>query len=212
MCKSIKAKVTRSVKVFNKSALQRKNTVALARWLIGKTLARRFSDGAVRRAIITETEAYHGENDLACHAAKGRTARTGVMYRAGGVWYVYLCYGMHEMLNLVTGPEDFPAAILIRAVRGIDGPGRLTKALSITRALNGASACDTGSGAQLWLEETPLAERRRACVLKNKIHITPRIGVGYAGPVWSIKPWRFVINPPTAKQKDKSKTEEAFRA
>jgi len=171
------------------AALRRRATPALARWLIGKTLVRRLPDGAVTRHIITETEAYHGEADLACHAAKGRTARTGVMYRAGGVWYVYLCYGVHEMLNLVTGPENFPAAILIRAVHDITGPGRLTKALRITRALNGASACDDSSG--LWLEETPA----RLAKLAPKIIATPRIGIAYAGPVWSQKPWRFVMQP-----------------
>jgi len=181
--------------------LRRRATPALARWLIGKTLARRLPDGAVSRHIIIETEAYHGEADLACHASKGRTPRTEVMYRAGGVWYVYLCYGMHEMLNLVTGPDNFPAAILIRALRGIagpaprdiTGPGRLTKALAITRVLNGADACGPGPAAQLWVEETPAAALRRANVFKSKIRATPRIGVAYAGPVWSQKPWRFVI-------------------
>ncbi|AWI08865.1 3-methyladenine DNA glycosylase [Ereboglobus luteus] len=165
-------------------ALRCKNTVALARRLIGKTLARRLPGGETQRAIITETEAYHGETDLACHASKGRTARTDVMYRAGGVWYVYLCYGVHEMLNLVTGPEDFPSAILIRAAGGVTGPGRLTKALKINRALNGASACDPAGG--LWIEDAP-------GVPKKQILITPRIGIDYAGPVWSAKPWRFVL-------------------
>jgi len=182
------------------SALRRRNTPALARWLIGKTLARRQPDGSVTRHIITETEAYHTEADLACHAAKGRTPRTEVMYRAGGIWYVYLCYGVHEMLNLVTGPENHPAAILIRAVRDgaspavrdITGPGRVTKTLAITRALNGATACDASSTAQLWLEETPADELRRAGVFKTRIRATPRIGIAYAGPVWSKKRWRFV--------------------
>ena len=186
-----------------RATLQRRATPALARWLIGKTLARRLPDGSVSRHIITETEAYHGEADLACHASKGRTPRTGVMYRAGGVWYVYLCYGVHEMLNLVTGPENFPAAILIRALRDITtpvprditGPGRLTKALAITRALNGADACDSGAAAQLWIEQTPAPALRRAGVFKNRIRAVPRVGVAYAGPVWSQKPWRFIIEP-----------------
>lgn len=192
MGKSIKTKLNGLNNVLTSAMLRRKNTVALARWLIDKTLARRLPDGSVRRAIITETEAYHGETDLACHASKGRTARTDVMYRAGGVWYVYLCYGVHEMLNIVTGPADFPAAVLIRGVHGISGPGRLTKALAITRALNGVSACDASEHAQLWLEETPATERRRAGVSGKRIQATARIGVDYAGPVWSAKPWRFV--------------------
>ncbi len=191
MRESIKTKLIQSANILTPGALQRKNTIALARWLIGKTLARRLPDGSVRRHIITETEAYHGESDLACHASKGRTARTEVLYRAGGVWYVYLCYGIHEMLNLVAGPAGSPAAILIRGVKDISGPGRVTKALSINRALNGASACDEASG--LWLEETPPAERHRACVSKKHIRTTPRIGIDYAGPVWSAKPWRFVV-------------------
>lgn len=177
------------------AAVRRKNTVLIARWLLGRTLARRMPDGSVRRHVITETEAYHGESDLACHASKGRTARTEVMYRAGGVWYVYLCYGVHEMLNLVTGPADFPAAVLIRGVRGISGPGRLTRALGIGRALNGTPACAPEGGGgfarvcELWIEETP--EMRR--VSRKQIHATPRIGVDYAGPDWSAKPWRFVL-------------------
>ncbi|MDF9827470.1 DNA-3-methyladenine glycosylase [Ereboglobus sp. PH5-10] len=187
MGKSIKAKPNRAGNVMSPEVLRCKNTVALARRLIGKTLARRLPGGETQRAIITETEAYHGETDLACHASKGRTARTDVMYRAGGVWYVYLCYGVHEMLNLVTGPEDFPSAILIRAAGGVTGPGRLTKALKINRALNGACACDPASG--LWIEDTPAPVRAS----QKQILITPRIGIDYAGPVWSAKPWRFVL-------------------
>lgn len=86
--------------------------------------------------MITEVEAYNGERDRACHARFGRTSRSEVLYRAGGVWYVYLCYGVHEMLNLVVGPADRPAAVLIRSVEGITGPGRITRTLGIDRSLN----------------------------------------------------------------------------
>ena len=134
--------------------------------------------------MIVETEAYDGERDLACHARAGRTARTEVMYRAGGVWYVYLCYGVHEMLNLVVGPADWPAAVLIRGVEGAVGPGRVTKALAIDRKLNGQNA--TGGECGLWIEDRGVRVPR-AC-----IKATTRIGVDYAGPVWSKKPWRFV--------------------
>ena len=88
------------------SETQAKNTAALARWLLGKQLVRAAPGGKILRARITETEAYDGARDLACHASRGRTARNAVMFAPGGVWYVYLCYGMHEMLNLVTGPAN----------------------------------------------------------------------------------------------------------
>ena len=107
-----------------------------ARALVGKILVRRLPDGRVIRARITETEAYFGESDTACHACHGRTQRTQVLYRPAGTIYVYLCYGIHWMLNLVTGPEDDPQAVLIRGVEGASGPGRVTKYLSIDKSLN----------------------------------------------------------------------------
>jgi DNA-3-methyladenine glycosylase len=162
------------------------NAPRWAPWLLGKVLVRTRTDGNVTRHIITETEAYDGEHDLACHASKGRTARTEVMYRAGGVWYVYLCYGMHEMLNLVVGPAGFPAAVLIRGLHDASGPGRLTKRLEINRALNGKAA-RVASG--LHLEDDGLR------VSEKWIQVSPRIGVDSAGPVWAEKPWRTVIDP-----------------
>ncbi|MDP3071976.1 MAG: DNA-3-methyladenine glycosylase [Opitutaceae bacterium] len=162
---------------------QQKKPVALARWLIGKHLVRRRADGSVDARMICETEAYDGERDLACHARAGRTARTEVMYGAGGAWYVYLCYGIHEMLNLVVGPPGWPAAVLIRGIEGASGPGRVTKTLAIDRALNRA-ASDEASG--LWIED------RGVRVPRGKILATPRIGIDYAGPVWVAKKWRFV--------------------
>ncbi len=134
--------------------------------------------------MITEVEAYDGERDLACHARVGRTKRTEVMYAAGGVWYVYLCYGVHEMLNLVVGPEDWPAAVLIRGVEGLSGPGRLTKGLGIGRELNGAKA-DEVSG--LWIED------RGGRMPRGRVMATPRVGVDFAGPVWAGKRWRYVL-------------------
>jgi len=167
-------------------SLRTRKTVALARGLLGKILARRQADGSVTRHRITEVEAYDGECDRACHASKGRTRRTEVMYQPGGVWYVYLCYGTHEMLNLVTGPANYPAAVLIRGVEGITGPGRLTKRLQIDRRYNGqVSARGTG----LWLEDDGLK------VAPRWVRRGPRVGVDYAGPVWSKKPWRFQLVP-----------------
>jgi DNA-3-methyladenine glycosylase len=163
---------------------QAKKTVALARSLLGRHLVRRLPDGRLEARRITEVEAYDGERDLACHARAGRTARTEVMYGPGGVWYVYLCYGIHEMLNLVVGPPDWPAAILIRGVEGISGPGRVTRQLAIDRQLNGTPAApDSG----LWIED------RGGRVPRGKIQATPRIGVAYAGKIWASKPWRFVL-------------------
>lgn len=165
---------------------RRKNTVALARWLLGRQLVRRFPDGRIERRTIVETEAYDGERDLACHARAGRTARTDVLYGPGGVWYVYLCYGIHEMLNLVVGPEHWPAAVLIRGVDGAIGPGRVTRALAIDRSLNRMPA---SSGSGLWIEDEGLR------VPAHRVEISPRVGIDYAGPVWSAKPWRFRLLP-----------------
>ncbi len=134
--------------------------------------------------MITEVEAYDGERDLACHARGGRTKRTEVMYAAGGLWYVYLCYGVHEMLNLVVGPEGWPAAVLIRGVEGFSGPGRLTEGLGIGRALNGTQA-EEASG--LWIED------RGVTLARGRVVATPRVGVDFAGPVWAGKRWRWVV-------------------
>ena len=161
-----------------------KRTLSLARSLLGKALVRAVR-GRISIHVITEVEAYVGERDLACHAAKGRTPRTAVMYRPGGVWYIYLCYGVHEMLNLVVGPADYPAAILIRGVQGISGPGRLTKRLGIDRRLNGRAARPATG---LHVADLGLRVPSRAIIAG------PRIGVDYAGPVWSQKPWRFRID------------------
>jgi DNA-3-methyladenine glycosylase len=169
-------------------ALRSKKTVILARGLLGKFLVRATPRGSVA-AMITEVEAYDGEHDRACHARNGRTARNAVMYAPGGVWYVYLCYGVHELLNLVTGPRGHPAAVLIRGVDGASGPGRLTRALRINRRLNGTPASPEGG---LWIED------RGVRVPRGAIQATPRIGVDYAGPVWARKPWRFVLTKTVA--------------
>lgn len=135
--------------------------------------------------MITETEAYTGENDRACHAFKGRTKRTEVLYGKAGHWYVYLIYGIYDMLNIVTEQEGFPSAVLIRGIEGYSGPGKLTKGLGITRVYNTLSAHKkTG----LWIED------RGVSIESNNILITPRIGVEYAGEEWAMKPYRFVLN------------------
>jgi len=158
----------------------------VARELLGCRLAVRGADGRVIRHVVCETEAYLGAHDLACHAARGMTPRNAVMFGPAGVWYVYLCYGMHWMLNVVTGREGVPAAVLIRGVMDHIGPGRLTRALGIDKRFDGRPTVrPTG----LWFEPgRPVPPR---LVAK-----TPRIGVGYAG-AWAEKPLRFVVDPET---------------
>ena len=171
-----------------------RDTVAAARALLGATLHRRFDDGRVVNFRICETEAYDGFSDRASHASRGQTPRNAPMFGPHGVWYVYLCYGMHEMLNLVTREAGYPAAVLIRGlveldaygkpVRRIDGPGRVTKALEVHRQdINGRPAD----------EATGLRVSPGVPVPACDCEATPRIGVDYAGPEWAAMPWRFVV-------------------
>ena len=113
-----------------------RDALVVAPELLGKALVTVTPEGAERRLVITETEAYRGEEDTACHAHRGRTKRTEMLYRGGGAVYVYLCYGIHWLMNVITGPEDFPQGVLIRACEGYPGPGRLTKALEVTMAVS----------------------------------------------------------------------------
>ncbi len=155
----------------------------VAEELLGKYLVQKIGKREVAYKI-TEVEAYDGEKDLASHSSKGRTARTEIMYGEAGHFYVYLCYGMYWMLNIVIGPKDYPAAILIRGVEGIDGPGRLTRKLKIDKRLNGRSVEPLNG---LWIEN------RGEKVKKDAFHRSPRIGVSYAGPIWAKKKYRFVL-------------------
>jgi DNA-3-methyladenine glycosylase len=152
--------------------------------LIGKFLVVSFDGGDPARFMITETEAYRGDGDEACHANRGRTARTEVMYQEGGRIYVYFVYGMHWMLNFVTGKKDDPQAVLIRGIEGFIGPGRVTKALKIDRSYYGE---DLTTSKRIWIEDTGL---------RPDIKTSPRIGINYAGEIWRNKPWRFFC-PPT---------------
>lgn len=157
-------------------------TLTVARDLLGKYLVRRWR-GKEMAYKITEVEAYDGHKDKASHAHRGRTSRNEVMFGEAGHWYVYFTYGMHWMLNIVAGSKDYPAAVLIRGVEGIDGPGKLAKALHITRTLNEKPAL-RASG--LWIED------RGVKVPKNEIEKTPRIGIKYAKE-WVDKAYRFVL-------------------
>ena len=156
-------------------------TVEVARDLIGKYLVRRFDDGTELALRIVETEAYDGPEDLACHASKGRTPRTEVMFGEPGHFYVYFVYGIHWLLNIVTGPKDYPSAVLIRGLEGLTGPARLTKALKVDKSFYGKAAAPESG---LWFEDR--GEK------VDEILATPRIGVDYAGK-WKDKLYRFMI-------------------
>ncbi len=149
--------------------------------LLGKTLVRKLETGEEIRLQITETEAYRGSEDLACHASKGKTPRTSIMFDTGGFVYVYLIYGMYWMLNFVTGTVDIPQAVLIRGVAGANGPGRLTKKLNIDKTFYGE---DLTASDRIWVEN--------AMEIKN-FNTGPRIGIDYAGDKWKNMPWRFWV-------------------
>ena len=151
----------------------------VARDLVGKILVHE-TEAGVLRLRISETEAYWGAEDTACHVSKGRTPRTEVFFADAGTLYVYLCYGMHWMLNIVTGDTEDPQAVLIRACVEAPGPGKLTKKLGITGSLNKGSILD----GPLWIEDDGF----RCAVLTDK-----RVGIGYAAQEDQDKPWRFKI-------------------
>ena len=173
-------------------------TLTVARELLGKRLVRSL-EGARLSGIIIETEAYIGETDLGCHAKAGRTRRNAVMYGPPGHAYVYFTYGMHWMLNAVSEPEGFPAAVLLRAIQpeeglavisarrqGRDtlGPAKLTQALALDGTFNGADLSDSRSG--LWIEAgQPLPE---SAVLTGS-----RVGLYTVPEPWKSRPWRFRV-------------------
>jgi DNA-3-methyladenine glycosylase len=174
----------------------------VARYFLGKVLCVQAPDGYAE-GMITETEAYGGMEDAACHAhLNRRTGRTEIMFAPGGAAYVYFCYGIHRMFNIVTGPKGSPMAVLVRAVKIIaghelvskrrkgiaekdwaSGPGRVCTALGIELHHN---RHDLLVGEKIWIEDRGVKVPARA------VKRTPRIGIDYAGPVWALKPWRFV--------------------
>jgi DNA-3-methyladenine glycosylase len=175
-----------------------RSTLTVARELIGARLVR-VLDGVRLVGLITETEAYIGETDLACHAKAGRTPRTAVMYGPPGHAYVYFTYGNHWMLNAVTEREGFPAAVLIRAIQPIEGvevmsarrmgrdtfgPGKLTQALGITKSENGVDL--TVATASLWIEAGIF-------IPDENVTIGPRVGLNTVPEPWFSKPWRFLV-------------------
>lgn len=190
------------------------DVVYLAKQLLGKSLKTNI-DGVLTGGIITETEAYAGITDRASHAYGGRrTSRTEVMFHKGGLSYVYLCYGVHFLFNVVTGEEGIPHAVLIRAISPIigideilkrrkksklkkdvtDGPGKLTKALGISLKQNGSNL----EGDTVWIEESGLE------ITETDILISKRIGVDYAGEDANL-PYRFQLAPNLLDKKNAPK-------
>ncbi|MDD4718612.1 MAG: DNA-3-methyladenine glycosylase [Bacilli bacterium] len=149
--------------------------------LIGKLLFRKLDDGKVLKYRITETEVYRGEEDTACHARFGKTERSKFLYESGGITYVYLCYGIHYLLNIVTGKKNEPQAVLIRTTEDYNGPGKLTKAMQITKELNGI---DLTASSELWIEDDGF---------KAEYTRSTRVGIDYADDYYKYIDWRFIL-------------------
>lgn len=175
-------------------------TPKVARDLLGQTLVRQLEDGTRLRGRIVETEAYHGMTDSACHAHVGRTPRTNLMFEVAGHAYVYLIYGMYDMLNIVTMEAGFPAAVLIRAIEPLEGiermqvlrgkvrgrnltngPGKVCRAMAITRTLKGE---DMTCSELLWVEQG-------GEIADSEVVTSPRIGIDYAAPEDVARHWRY---------------------
>jgi len=183
-------------------AFYERQTLKVAQELLGKALLRQTPDRLIETRIV-DVEAYVGPEDKACHASKGRTKRTAVMFGPAGYTYVYMIYGMYHCLNVVTEQVDYPAAILIRGLEvlethpspdikptRIDGPGRVCRFLNLDRTHN---VLDVTKGEVLWVED------RGFCVSKAQIQALPRIGVDYAGE-WAKKLWRFCLPAPPSSR------------
>jgi DNA-3-methyladenine glycosylase len=158
-----------------------RDVLSVAPELVGNILIIKSGENSFSSYIITETEAYRGTDDRACHASKGRTPRNEVMFHQGGRIYVYFVYGMYWMLNFVAGEENNPQAVLIRGLDKIYGPGKITRRLQIDGSFNGTSLINAG---KIWVEDNG----------KMAEYLTrTRIGVDYAGEIWKNKMWRFIL-------------------
>jgi len=147
---------------------------------VGKVLVHKLADGTEIRERIAESEAYRGEEDLACHASKGRTPRTELLYGDPGIIYIYLCYGMHWLMNVVTGENGEPQGVLLRAGEIHNGPAKLTKFMNINGEFNGQPIYKNDS---IWLEDDGY---------RPEIITAPRVGIDYAGDYWKNIEWRFI--------------------
>lgn len=150
--------------------------------LVGKILVHRLPDGTELRERIAETEAYRGEEDKGCHASKGRTKRTELLYGESGLIYIYLCYGMHWLINVITGGKDNPQGVLFRAGEVHDGPAKLTKYLRLGGECNGERLY---GNSEIWIEDDGFAP---------DIRTAPRVGIDYAGEYWRDIEWRFIAD------------------
>lgn len=171
--------------------------VKAAKNMLGKILVRRLPSRQKTAIIITEVEAYDGPNDKASHASCGKTERNKIMFGPAGIFYIYLTYGMHWMLNIVSGPEDYPAAVLIRGgiiinderrmiTAGlINGPAKLTKFLAVDKKLNSLPA-DKKTG--LWLEDWNIK------IKPSQIIAGKRVGIDRVPPYWRDKKYNFRIS------------------
>lgn len=164
------------------AAFFHRDCLEVAPALVGKILVHRLPDGTVLRERIAETEAYRGAEDKACHAAKGKTPRNSILWRESGVIYVYLCYGVHYLLNVITGDEGTPQGVLIRAGAVHNGPGKLTKFMQIDKRFNDESFV---THPDLWFEDDGMS-----CTW----HTDVRVGIDYAGEYWKNMPWRWVMD------------------
>ncbi len=158
--------------------------------LVGKLLTHHFPSGESVTLRISETEAYGGEDDTACHAHRGRTKRTELLYKRAGTIYIYLCYGMHWLLNVITGDEGEPQGVLIRACEDAPGPGRLTKALAIDGSLNGRMITD---GVLSVADDG----------MRYEIVPDRRVGIGYASEEDQARLWRFKMGKKLAGGSEK---------
>lgn len=139
------------------------------------------NEAGVQRYMITEVEAYRGEEDGACHARNGMTARNSIMYENGGMIYMYLIYGIYWMMNIVTSVEGIPQAVLLRGIDGFDGPGKLTRHLNIDGSYYGMNICESDL---IWIEDMNV----KVDILRGK-----RIGIDYADEYWRDIEWRFYV-------------------
>lgn len=163
------------------SAFFHRDCLEVAPDLVGKILVSKIN-GEEIRVKITETEAYRGEEDTACHAHKGRTPRTEILYGESGICYVYLCYGMHWLMNVITGDKEQPQGVLFRAGEDFNGPAKLTKRLGVTKAQNKTSFI---TSQELWIEDDG-----SFCTY----HTDKRVGISYADEDDINKQWRFILD------------------
>ncbi len=157
------------------------SAIDIAPVILGKQIVAN-NNGVIKKYTITEVEVYSGEEDTACHASKGKTERTKVMYESGGSVYVYLIYGMYWMLNIVTGKANYPEAILIRAIEGFNGPVKVGKALSLDKSFYGEDLC---TSSRIWIDNNNEPS--------PTYYTEKRVGIDYATEKWREIPWRYII-------------------